>query len=91
MYYSQNPNDSNGIIQETHFINDSLNTNPALYQNFKDFSFNEILAESGLLPVKTVLTVEGIRISRNLIRTKNITEPRASYFDLNPDIPSRKY
>lgn len=90
-YYSQNPADSNGIIQESHFIHDSLKIDPYLYKNFKDFSFYEILAEAELLPIKTILTAEGIRISRNLVRSKNITEPRESYFDLDTEIPSRKY
>ncbi len=90
IYYSKNPSDTNGIIQEFHFINDSLKVDASLYKNFKDISFNEIIFEAGLLPVKTIVTVEGIRISRTLIRMKNITDPRASYFELDPNLPAKK-
>lgn len=90
-YYSQNHADGFGIVQEAHYINDSLHIDPELYKNFKDFSFYEIQADAKLLPVKTILTLEGIRITRNLIRAKQIECPKETNFQLDPLIPSKKY
>jgi len=80
-YYSQDPYDSTGIIQEFHFLYDSLIVNPELYKDFNDFSFCEIIADSKCLPIKTIVTNGGIRITRNLFRTRPIVNPNLSFFE----------
>jgi len=89
-YYSQNPYAEGDIIQEFHFLNDSLVVNAKLYKDFKDFSFGEIIADSKRLPIKTVSTVEGIRITRNLLRVEHIEDPKKSFFEPNTGIPLKE-
>jgi hypothetical protein len=70
-YYSQNPHANGNIIQEFQFINDSLIVNSKLYKDFKDFAFADIIKESKLLPIKTIMTTESIRLTKKTNKCEN--------------------
>ena len=89
-YFFHSSHTKDNYTQEFHFINDSLQVNPSLYKDFKDFFFADIIEESNSLPVKTIITSKDIKLTRRLVRTRTITDPKVSFFSFNKQIPLRK-
>ncbi|RFC54806.1 hypothetical protein DXU93_07425 [Brumimicrobium aurantiacum] len=85
-HYSQNPNDEEIIIQTYTFIDDSLKVDGKLYSNFKDLSFNVVLAKANQLPIKIVQTSEGVRITTELLNVSRISDPISDLYEIMPNL-----
>lgn len=89
-YYSHHSTINGVVLQEYHFLNDSLQVNAELYKDFKDMLFADLIEESQSLPIKTIIASGDIQITRELIGVIKMKNPKKSFFRRDKNLPIKE-